>query len=254
MLIGDQDRLAADCSINNKTIPLLTRKAADGSVVEKIYIDTVKDLLTAFLPPKIAEITKEHFSVGFATSARELSKNDYIPSKWMNPLETRLPNAPSMKIYCFHGIGKRTERGYVYKDIIDHPNLSMVIDTDASEAQGDLHKGVYRCEGDGTVPLISLGYMGIKGWKRYRDLNPADIPVVVREYMDDISNLRVTDVRGGPKSGDHVDILGNHELTMDLLRLATNFPEPEAPKGLLLKDIIHSPIEEMCEKIDLPLK
>lgn len=56
------------------------------------------------------------------------------PTKWINPLEVRLPYAPSMKIYCFYGnfryishkcdeeftdvsqgVGKPTERSYFYQ-------------------------------------------------------------------------------------------------------------------------------------------
>ena len=35
---------------------------------------------------------------------------------WSNPLESRLPLAPNMKIYCLYGVGKDTERGYYYKE------------------------------------------------------------------------------------------------------------------------------------------
>lgn len=36
-------------------------------------------------------------------------------------------------------------------------------------------------DGDGTVPLLSLGALCAGGWKTKR-LNPADMEVVVREY------------------------------------------------------------------------
>ena len=41
-----------------------------------------------------------NWSFGFAESEEEIVKNDGDPRKWTNPLETRLPNAPSMGIYC----------------------------------------------------------------------------------------------------------------------------------------------------------
>ena len=37
-------------------------------------------------------------------------------------------------------------------------------------------------DGDGTVPLISTGLMCYKGWRTKR-LNPANIPIVSREYV-----------------------------------------------------------------------
>ena len=39
----------------------------------------------------------------------------------------------------------------------------------------------FSCVGDGTVPLVSLGYMCVNGWKDKRR-NPAGIPVVTKEY------------------------------------------------------------------------
>ena len=57
-----------------------------------------------------SKVVKETYSHGVATSRNEVEKNEKIPRKWVNPLEARLPYAPSMKIYCFYGIGKPTER------------------------------------------------------------------------------------------------------------------------------------------------
>lgn len=51
-----------------------------------------------------------NYSHGVAHTQEEVERNDLIPRKWVNPLESRLPHAPSMKIYCFYGVGKPTER------------------------------------------------------------------------------------------------------------------------------------------------
>ncbi len=111
-------------------------------------------------------------------------KND--PRYWTNPLESSLPYAPNMKIYCMYGIGKGTERAYFYKktDVIDktvdkmkEKNLSdeeekvtdkeieekmekdtpCKIDNTINVPEERLHSGVQDTEGDGTVPLLSLG-------------------------------------------------------------------------------------------------
>lgn len=50
-----------------------------------------------------------NFSTGIERDEKILKRNDGIPSKWNNPLESRLPYAPSMKIYCIYGHGKETE-------------------------------------------------------------------------------------------------------------------------------------------------
>jgi phospholipid:diacylglycerol acyltransferase len=63
---------------------------------------------------------------------------------------------------------------------------------------------------DGTVPLLSLGYMCAPsgGWTKYADLyNPGRSPVITREYLHQVSD-NALDVRGGPKASDHVNLLG----------------------------------------------
>ena len=59
---------------------------------------------------------KRSYSHGIAHTRKEVELNQLIPPKWMNPLETRLPLAPNMKIYCFYGVGKPTERAYFYRE------------------------------------------------------------------------------------------------------------------------------------------
>ena len=45
------------------------------------------------------------------TRKRRLNKRD----KWYgHPLHSKLPNAPKMKIFCFYGVSKSTERSYRY--------------------------------------------------------------------------------------------------------------------------------------------
>lgn len=59
-----------------------------------------------------------NWSFGIERDANQIALNDDDPTKWSNPLEIRLPNAPSMRIYCLYGHGKQTERGYVIKSFI----------------------------------------------------------------------------------------------------------------------------------------
>jgi phospholipid:diacylglycerol acyltransferase len=46
---------------------------------------------------------KGSYSHGIARTTAEVEANEKDPRKWINPLETRLPLAPSLKIYCFYG-------------------------------------------------------------------------------------------------------------------------------------------------------
>lgn len=52
---------------------------------------------------------ESNYSNGIERDPARLKENDNDPRKWSNPLEVRLPNAPSMKIYCVYGHGKDTE-------------------------------------------------------------------------------------------------------------------------------------------------
>ena len=63
------------------------------------------------------------------------------------------------------------------------------------------------------MPLLSLGYMCVKGWKNPL-YNPAGIKVITREFQHQIGPA--LDLRGGEKTADHVDILGNYELTVKI--------------------------------------
>jgi phospholipid:diacylglycerol acyltransferase len=124
---------------------------------------------------------------------------------------------------------------------------------------------------DGTVPLLSLGYMSAPSgaWTKYADLyNPGRSPIIAREYLHEASDSAL-DVRGGPKASDHVNLLGmckiniidrttkyydkpliafatlgNWEMITDLLRIVSNKPENVTQR-------IISNIEEYADAVDL---
>eukprot|EP00931_Biecheleriopsis_adriatica_P064573 TRINITY_DN39334_c0_g1_i1.p1 TRINITY_DN39334_c0_g1~~TRINITY_DN39334_c0_g1_i1.p1 ORF type:complete len:645 (+),score=98.69 TRINITY_DN39334_c0_g1_i1:37-1971(+) len=101
------------------------------------------------------------------------------------------------------------------------------IDTDLASAadfdpwgngvDGIFKAGVSHTDGDGTVPLVSLGYMCSNGWRDFSELNPANISVWTKESK----NKPVwTDPRGGPSNAKHVEIIGNREFITDILHIA----------------------------------
>lgn len=185
------------------------------------------------------DAVQQSYSHGVAHTRKVVEDNNAIPAKWVNPLETRLPLAPDMKIYCFYGIGKPTERAYYYREDAGAPNKSTVmIDTTVSTPDGYVDRGVVMGEGDGTVNLLSTGYMCNKGWKIKR-YNPAGIKITTYEMPHEPDRFSP---RGGPNTGDHVDILGRSSLNDLVLRVAGG-------KGHLIEETIHSNILDYAQKV-----
>lgn len=178
------------------------------------------------------------YSHGVAHTTAEVEANERDPRKWINPLETRLPLAPSLKIYCFYGVGKPTERAYYYRSPDSPPPTGLNITIDTGLTQGQIDHGVLMGEGDGTVNLISTGYMCNQGW-RYRRYNPAGVQIRVVEMPHEPERFNP---RGGPNTADHVDILGRQNLNELILRVA-------AGRGSTITDNIVSNMPQYAAKI-----
>ncbi|KAF4121542.1 phospholipid:diacylglycerol acyltransferase [Geosmithia morbida] len=183
---------------------------------------------------------KGSYSHGVAHSRAQVEANEKDPSKWINPLETRLPLSPSLKIYCFYGVGKPTERNYYYRDAEPYPGSSLNMTIDVGYTSGDVDHGVIMGEGDGTVNLLSTGYMCNRGWnmKRY---NPAGAKVTVVEMPHEPERFNP---RGGPRTADHVDILGRQNLNELILRVASG-------RGQGISDFVVSAIREYAAKVKI---
>ncbi|KAJ5507918.1 hypothetical protein N7527_010061 [Penicillium freii] len=180
------------------------------------------------------------YSHGVAHTKREVEANEKDPRTWLNPLESRLPLAPDMKIYCFYGVGKPTERSYFYQEEPDPlVNLQVSMDTTITNNEGVDH-GVLMGEGDGTVNLLSTGYMCAKGWRMKR-YNPAGTKIKVFEMPHEPDRFSP---RGGPNTGDHVDILGRASLNDLLLRVAGG-------KGDLIEETFVSKIREYADRVQI---
>ncbi|KAM0793391.1 hypothetical protein ACM66B_000844 [Microbotryomycetes sp. NB124-2] len=247
-----------ETDINSVTAnPNLTLAEATGYILNHV-------------PPAYQAMLHANFSLGFERDPQKIAQNDNDHRKWANPLETRLPNAPSMSIYCLYGVGKETERGYFYQQggfehdetvsglnatcedpectdqtprtPLDLP-LSRRVWIDGSVTLPDSHQpkvrsGVVFNDGDGTVSMLSLGAMCQEGWKR--DLyNPGRSRVVTHEINHEPQS---GDLRGGTTTSDHVDILGNSELQRAIIDVVTG-------NGHLVEDQYHSRIREAAAKI-----
>lgn len=154
------------------------------------------DYLFDHTEPWYKDAVRHAYSHGVAHTAAEVEANMRNQAKWINPLEVRLPHAPHLKIYCFYGVGKDTERSYFYREDLD-PLRSLNVTIDTSVTRDEVINGIIPGEGDGTVPLLSNGYMCAKGWKMKR-YNPAGVEVKVYEMPHEPDRFSP---RGGPNTG-----------------------------------------------------
>lgn len=165
---------------------------------------------------------------------------------WTDPTSSPLPNAPSMKIYCFYGVGNPTERSYYYYD--DSKNEEQEGESvahvphrmDTNLNKPFIQAGVRYSDGDGTVPLVSLGHMCVRGWKS-KVLNPGSIQVITREHYHAPVSM-IIDSRGGPETSDHVDIMGNSDVIRSILSVS-------AGKGQHVEERIISSIHDISQDI-----
>lgn len=126
----------------------------------------------------------------------------------------------------------------------------------SSRALGSLESGVRVSDGDGTVPLISLGALCARHWRSDpRDptkrglsrLNPSNLSIVTREAKHSPRDFLLggtLDPRGGDGSADHVDILMNAGVLEDVIAIVSG-------QGAELKDKIHSQILEIASRVEI---
>ncbi|KAJ1030346.1 hypothetical protein NDA16_001256 [Ustilago loliicola] len=242
--------------------------------------DTVKTNLTAteahnfmlqHAPSSFQKMLATNYSHGIERDTEKLKANNGDHTKWSNPLEATLPNAPSMKLYCIYGVGKPTERSYWYQqgeyvteasigEQLDEPGCFGQACPDVShtpalnfptarlswidhvvqkeDALPKVRSGCKMGEGDGTVSLLSLGAMCAEGWKHLH-WNPANISVITHELKHEPETL---DLRGGESTGDHVDILGARGVNEAILKIA-------AGRGNEVDNQFFSDIQKYAKKV-----
>lgn len=206
----------------------------DRKKATNLTLDKTIDYLLDISPNWFSRRVREQYSWGVAKTAEELTKNNQDHLKWSNPLEAALPNAPDMKVWCFYGVGKPTERAYTYHKAAEGSQLNVTIDLDAENP-------VYLGDGDGTVSLLthSMCHEWQKGSKsRY---NPGNSTVKIVEIKHEPDRF---DIRGGAKTADHVDILGSAELNELILKVA-------AGKGDLIENRYVSKLREIVQSFNI---
>ncbi|ORX35684.1 Lecithin:cholesterol acyltransferase-domain-containing protein [Kockovaella imperatae] len=254
------------------------RNLTASNVSPNLTMNEASAYVLTHTPLHFQKMVQTNYSYGFETDQEQLEANDNDHRKWTNPLEVKLPAAPKMKIFCLYGHGKETERSYWYMQgeyeqdesnpdargqeaICEADNLEgcnnqttsrtpldfplarqQWIDTAVSVpgAIPEVRSGVKFGDGDGTIPVVSLGAMCVKGWKGKTRWNPSGIEVVTQEYKHSPESF---DLRGGALTADHVDILGASPLNSAILKIA-------AGQGHLVKQQIGSDIMEYVDRMD----
>ncbi|KAH9328339.1 hypothetical protein KI387_000447, partial [Taxus chinensis] len=204
----------------------------------------ILDLLR-FVAPKMMQRADAHFSHGIADNLDDPKYSHY--KYWSNPLETRLPDAPEMEIFCLYGVGVPTERSYVYKlSSSDTCYIPFRIDGSAEgNSNGCLKRGVYFVDGDESVPALSAGFMCAKGWQGKTRFNPSAMKAFIREYDHAPPNL----LEGrGMQSATHLDIMGNIALIEDIMRVTAGETGKEIGGNKVYSDIL-----KFSERINLQL-
>lgn len=193
------------------------------------------DYLFEQSPQWFNDRVKTQYSNGLARTEAEVKANEKDFSKWINPLEVALPNAPDMKIFCFYGVGKETERSYYYEQVsdVEAVKLNATIDSSTPDA-------VITGQGDGTISLLT--HTMCHKWKEPGSrFNPGGIPVTIVEMLHQPD---IFDLRGGAKTAEHVDILGRTELNEMVLRVA-------AGAGDTIEDHYESSLKDWVKNLDL---
>eukprot|EP00532_Pseudo-nitzschia_australis_P010673 CAMPEP_0168234572 /NCGR_PEP_ID=MMETSP0140_2-20121125/18336_1 /TAXON_ID=44445 /ORGANISM="Pseudo-nitzschia australis, Strain 10249 10 AB" /LENGTH=761 /DNA_ID=CAMNT_0008167371 /DNA_START=88 /DNA_END=2370 /DNA_ORIENTATION=- len=189
----------------------------------------------------------------FAQNPRE----DPSTRTWHDITQTPLPYAPKMKIYCLYGVGVDTERVYFYKrnpgeqGLFSHDNSSddgkdstqkvadppFILDTSIEDPSKNIVHGIRYVDGDGTVPLLSLGYMCAGPWRDEKSrMNPSGSKVITREYNHRTEFFADDPLRKGPHSSEHVDILGNHGMMEDFMKIVSD-EDLDSVKDNFISDI-----------------
>ncbi|KAI0249241.1 Lecithin:cholesterol acyltransferase-domain-containing protein [Lactifluus subvellereus] len=245
-------------------------KQNTAPVSRNLTADEAGAWILGHTPLTFRKMIATNYSYGIERDEEALKRNDMDHTKWTNPLEIRLPAAPSLQFYCVYGHGKETEVSTwyateLYEQGDDDALVDLEVCTKDNTCSGQdldsprhmpfsrswidsdytnegtspkVRNGVKLGEGDGTVSLLSLGAMCVEGWKRKR-WNPAGIKITTVELPH---RPEVTLPRGGANTSDHVDILGSNALNEIILKVATG-------AGGEIRDNYVSRIREYAKRI-----
>ncbi|MCH90210.1 phosphatidylcholine-sterol acyltransferase, partial [Trifolium medium] len=231
--------LSCENEMRRESIPNVGKRKATGR--------TDLDLLN-FVAPKMMKRADAHFSHGIADNLDDPKYAHY--KYWSNPLETKLPDAPNMEVYCLYGVEIPTERSYVHKLSLSdkYKHIPFQINNSSDVQNGTkLQNDVYLVDGDERVNVVSSGFMCAKGWRRRTRFNPSSMATYIREYQQK-QRGSVLEVRGLESGARVNNIMVNVALIEDVLRVAAG-----ATGANIGGDRIFSDIMRISERISLRL-
>ncbi|XP_068467310.1 putative phospholipid:diacylglycerol acyltransferase 2 [Phaseolus vulgaris] len=220
--------------ISRKSIPEVTKNRA--------YIARTAFDLPNFVAPTMMKRGEAHFSYGIAENLEDPKYAHY--KYWSNSLETKLPNAPDMEIYCLYGVGIPHE-----KLVPSDKSKSIPFQFDGPEdgkEESWSQNGVYSVDGDESVSIVSSGFMCVKGWRGRTRFNPSGLATYAREYLVKQRGSLID--RSRVLSGKSSNIVGNVALIEDVLLVAGGATGVDIGGDRIFSDIMR-----MSERINLRL-
>ncbi|KAH8074116.1 O-acyltransferase [Aureococcus anophagefferens] len=231
---GIQRRAVADLTRSWASVPALLPKGGDA-------FWRTDDFVVLDEPPADVRAALE----------RDAAANGTVAAALLAALaKNRTITAPSLEIYCLYGTGRSTPKTFefawtrpprapAFDDAAAPRPAPPCFRRAASPRQvperylvisdaGAPGSGVIAGDGDGTVPILSLGYLCASGYGT-KARNPARVRVRTKEYahehtttydalrspLDTISGL------ANDKDSDHITsaapLLGNREMTYDVI-------------------------------------
>jgi phospholipid:diacylglycerol acyltransferase len=85
------------------------RRQSKFPLSKNLTADEAGPWILRHTPRTFRKMVATNYSYGIERDEETLKRNDLDHTKWTNPLESRLPNAPSLQFYCVYGHGKETE-------------------------------------------------------------------------------------------------------------------------------------------------
>ena len=266
---GREDNLSVTASARL----LFDRVGADHPANLREYRDVI---LGSSAGGPASDAARRRDRKGFFSKKNVSATSETGAGRFGDPLASPLPRAPGMQIFCMYGVGKPTERAYHYVRRAGPAGADRpyALDARVTKRSDDLYGGVALTDGDGSIPLVSLGLVCADAWRRNADdgsgggsaddgdpssagrnrssssfsktfvteLNPGGSVVKIREYPHRALGVWNGGLQEGPGSGDHVNIMGNHEMIRDIVEAVTGH-------GAEVRERVHSGVFELAANV-----